>query len=90
MKAALVELSPRFSEQCVMGTATPPCPDHAGSAPNTLAGAEVVLFCRMFLRSVVVLGFCVRYSRVVRYSRLGNARPRLCLSQCLANAGVKA
>ena len=33
-----------------MGTATPPCPDHAGSAPNTLTGAEVVLLCRMFLR----------------------------------------
>ena len=33
-----------------LGTATPPCPDHAGSAPNTLTGAEVVLLCRMFLR----------------------------------------
>ena len=33
-----------------MGTATPPCPDHAGSAPNTLPGAGVVLLCRMFLR----------------------------------------
>ena len=33
-----------------LGTATPPCPDHAGSAPNTLTGARVALLCRMFLR----------------------------------------
>ena len=40
-----------MQEQCPhVGTATPPCPDHAGSAPNTLTGAEVVLLCRMFLR----------------------------------------
>ena len=35
-----------------LGTATPPCPDHAGSAPNTLTGAEVVLFCWMFRRRI--------------------------------------
>ena len=35
-----------------VGTATPPwvCPDSAGSAPSTLAGAGAVLFCRMILR----------------------------------------
>ena len=49
--------SPRAQKSCcrlrggnTLGTATPPCPDHAGSAPNTLTGAEVALFGRMFLR----------------------------------------
>ena len=31
-----------------LGTATPPCPDHAGSAPNTLTGAEVALYAGCF------------------------------------------
>ena len=48
LRAAAAPLLPCKGWQ--MGTATPPCPDHAGSAPNTLTGAEVVLLCRMFLR----------------------------------------
>ena len=46
---ALVDVDMKVLRRKV-GTATPPCPDHAGSAPNTLTGAEVVLLCRMFLR----------------------------------------
>ena len=38
------------THQCRLGTATPPCPTYAGSAPNTLTGDGVVPFCRMFLR----------------------------------------
>ena len=42
--------SPPRAPRQQLGTATPPCLDHAGSAPSSLTGAEVVLFCRMFLR----------------------------------------
>ena len=45
-----VAIQPRALIRATLGTATPPCPDHAGSAPNTLTGAEVALLCRMFLR----------------------------------------
>ena len=42
-KTPRIELPTEATTHASMGTATPPCPDHAGSAPNTLTGAEVVL-----------------------------------------------